>query len=228
MKKTLLFLLLAVASAPAAFAQARPGGELSSKDYTGGAVTDSRNTGFGVKGGYNLSGLRGDDIKGIDRNSRNDFHAGVYGQFGINEFSSVQAELLYSRQGFEANIGAATGSIRQEYQTTYFMLPIMYVGNFTETLSFHIGPQVSLLTKAVLDDKDLDLSGNGFNTFDFGGVGGLEARVGPARVGARYNLSLGKIFEDGNGGTSLVDPRFRDGDLYNNLVQVYVGIGLTQ
>ena len=62
MKKTLLFLLLAVASAPAAFSQARPGGELSSKDYTGGGTTSSRNTGFGFKAGYNLNSLRGDDI----------------------------------------------------------------------------------------------------------------------------------------------------------------------
>ena len=103
--------------------------------------------------------------------------------------------------------GGGAGT-RQKYRTTYIMLPIMYVGNFTETLSFHIGPQVSLLTKAVLNSDDLALSENGFNTFDFGGVGGLEARVGPARVGARYNLSLGKIFGDGATATSPVDAYY--------------------
>lgn len=76
MKKILLLAVLALASAPAAFSQARAGGDLSSKDYTGGSVTDSRNTGFGIKGGYNLNGLRGDDIKSainntsIDRNAQ--------------------------------------------------------------------------------------------------------------------------------------------------------------
>ena len=226
MKKTLLILLLAVASASAAFAQAAPGGAQSSKDYTGGAVTESRNTGFGIKGGYNLNGLRGDDVKGIDRNARSDFHAGVYGQFGIDDFSSVQAELLYSRQGFEANTGPS--GARQTFRMDYLMLPVMYVGNFTDNLSFHVGPQVSLLTNIRRDEKSLDPKENGFNSFDFGGVGGLEARIGPARVGARYNLSLGKLFEDGPSSTGIVAGQFANSKLYNNMLQVYVGIGFTQ
>ena len=226
MKKTLLLLLLAVTSASSAFAQAAPGGALSSKDYTGGKTTDSRNTGFGVKGGYNLSGLRGDDIKGINRDSHSDFHAGVYGQFGFDDFSSVQVELLYSRLGFSANTGA--NSAQQTYRTTYLQLPIMYVGNFTDNLSFHVGPQASLLINATKDGQSLGLAANGFNTFDFGGVGGLEARIGPARVGARYNLSLGKLFEDNTPTGASINPSFGNAKIYNNLLQVYVGIGFTQ
>jgi hypothetical protein len=226
MKKTLLFLLLAMASSTAAFAQARPGGSLSSKDYTGGGVTDSRNTGFGFQGGYNLNSLRGDDITGIDRQSRSDFHAGVYGQFGFNEFASIQSELLYSRQGFEANTG--TASARQKYRMDYLSLPIMFVGNVTETISFHVGPQISLLTNIRQDDRNLDISANGFNSLDYGGVAGLEARIGPARLGARYNLGLGKIFEDGPSQTNVVATQFSNSKIYNNLVQVYLGIGFTQ
>ena len=229
MKKTFLLALLAVATVPVAFGQARPGGATTSKDYTGGAVTDSRNTGFGVKGGYNLSSLRGDDIKGIDRNSRSDFHAGAYGQLGFNDFSSVQVELLYSRQGFEANTGGTAASrTRQKYRLDYLLLPIMYVGNVTETLSFHIGPQVALLNTATLEDKSLNLKDNGFNSFDYGGVAGVEARVGPARVGARYNLFVGKLLEDGPSKTGLVAANLQNSKIYNNLFQVYVGIGLTQ
>ena len=229
MKKTLLFLLVAVGSSTAAFSQARPGGSQSSVDYTGGGVTESRNTGFGFKGGYNYNTLRGDDISGIERKSRNDFHAGVYGQFGLNEFSSVQAELLYSRQGFEANTGiGSAANARQRYRMDYLMLPVMYVGNFTQNLSFHVGPQVSLLTNIRRDEKTLDISANGFNSLDYGAVGGLEARVGPARLGARYNLSLGKLFEDGNNQTGIINPAFSDSKIYNSLVQVYVGIGFTQ
>ena len=169
--------------------------------------------------------MRGDDVRGIDRNSRSDFHAGVYGQFGFNEFSSVQAELLYSRQGFEANTG--TNGARESLRMDYISLPIMYVGNFTENLSFHVGPQASLLINAN-NGKSLGLAANGFNTFDFGGVGGLEARIGPARIGARYNLSLGKIFEDGPSATNLIAGKFANSKIYNNLLQVYIGIGFTQ
>lgn len=226
MKKTFLLLLLAITSASSAFAQARPGGSTSSKDYTGGKTTNSRNTGFGVKGGYNLNGLRGEDIKGISRDSHADFHAGVYGQFGVSDFSSVQVELLYSRLGFSANTGA--GAAPQTYRTTYLQLPVMYVGNFTDNLSFHVGPQASLLINATKEGASLGLADNGFNTFDFGGVGGLEARIGPARVGARYNLSLGKVFTDNIPAGKAIDPGFGNAKIYNNLLQVYVGIGFTQ
>jgi len=230
MKKTLLILLLAVASAPAAFSQARPGGELSSKDYTGGGTTDSRNTGFGFKAGYNLNSLRGDDIKNgsstIDRDAHNDWHAGVYGQFGFNEFASLQAELLYSRQGFAANTGSSNSS--QTYRMDYLSLPIMFVGNLTETISFHVGPQVSLLVNASRDNTSLGLSDNGFHTLDYGGVGGLEARLGPARVGARYNLGLGKLFQKPSLSTPVISASFADSNVYNNMFQLYVGIGFTQ
>ena len=226
MKKTFLTLLLAIASVPAVFAQAAPGGATSSKDYTGGKSSDSGNTGFGVKGGYNLNGLRGDDISGINRNSHSDFHAGVYSQFGFNDFSSVQVELLYSRLGFAANTG--TNGARQTYRNTYIQLPIMYVGNFTENLSFHVGPQASLLINATKESESLALAENGFNSFDFGGVGGLEARIGPARIGARYNLSLGKLFEDNIPTGKSINPAFGNAKIYNNLLQVHVGIGFTQ
>lgn len=232
MKKTLLLLLLAVASASSAFAQARPGGSLSSKDYTGGGSTGSRNTGFGIKGGYNYNQLRGDAISGINRDGMNSFHAGVYGQFGFNEFSSVQVELLYSRQGFGADFIPAGSTTRKSYsyKMDYISLPVMYVGNFTDNLSFHVGPQVSLLVNAN-NGNSLAFSENGFHSFDYGGVGGLEARVGPARIGARYNLSLGKIFKTPTtplNDNNAVAYSYANSNLYNNLFQVYVGIGLTQ
>jgi len=232
MKKLLLFLLLATASTPAAFAQARAGGELSSKDYTGGGSTESRNTGFGIKGGYNLNRLRGDELKDatsktIDREARNDFHAGFYGQFGFNEFASVQLEALYSRQGFTT--AASAGS--QHYRMDYLSVPIMFVGNVTETLSFHVGPQISLLTKVRNEDtkQDLDIDTYNFNSLDYGGVAGVEARVGPARVGARYNLGLGKLFGDGTPIDKNSPGAYgKNKDIYNNTFQVYVGFGFTQ
>ena len=224
MKKSLLFLLLAVASSPAAFAQARAGGATSSKDYTGGGTTDSRNTGFGIKGGYSLTNFYGtgkDIIPG--RDNLNTYHAGVYGQFGFNSFSSVQVELLYSRKGARYNNGSNN---KTDLRLNYLSLPILYVGNVTENISFHIGPQLSLLTKVLNDGKDLDLKANGYNSLDFGGVAGLEARVGPARVGARYDLGVSRIRKDD---AQYVGVFTGDkSSFHNQTLQVYVGIGLTQ
>ena len=217
-------MLLAVASSSAAFAQARPGGSMSSKDYTGGGTTDSRNTGFGVKGGYSLSNFYGSGKDLIpSRNSLNTFHAGVYGQLGFNAFSSMQIELLYSRKGIQYNNGSGG---KTDLQLNYLSLPILYVGNVTENISFHLGPQVSLLTKVVNDGKDEDLKANGYNSVDFGGVAGLEARVGPARIGARYDLGLARIIKDDAQyvGTATGDKS----SIRNQTFQVYVGIGFTQ
>ena len=231
MKKTLLFLLLAVTSAPAVFAQAAPGGATSSKDYTGGKSTESGNTGFGVKGGYNFSRPYGDGITNVS--AYHTFHAGVYGQFGFNDFSSLQVELLYNRKGYNSDINVVNGStvslVNKTTRLDYLELPILYVGNVTDKFSFHVGPQISLLTKAKQGDADLGLAASGFNTVDFGGIGGVEYRVGPAHLGARYDLSFGKIFDTNKqytlpGSTATVTLP----SVHNQVVQLYVAIGLRQ
>ncbi|WP_082773646.1 porin family protein [Hymenobacter sp. PAMC 26628] len=231
MKNLLLTLMLGAAAAPAAMAQARAGGDLSSKDYTGGAVTDSRNTGFGIKGGYNLSNLYGGGKGLLNPDYINAFHGGVYGQFGFNQVSSVQVELLYTRKGYIANF--AGGAYNESQRTTrlnYLQLPVLYVANFTKNLSFHIGPQVSLLTNARVYDQDLALSAGGFNSLDYGAVAGFEGRVGPARIGVRYDLGLGNVYKDGvsikYGGNTVAN--LTNSNLHNQTFQVYLGLGFTQ
>ncbi|GAB3656090.1 hypothetical protein GCM10027594_28860 [Hymenobacter agri] len=233
MKKTLLFLLLGLTTATTAFSQARPGGALTSKDYTGGKSTESGNTGFGVKGGYNFSRPYGDEIP--NGTAYHNYHVGVYGQFGFNNFSSVQVELLYNRKGYNSDISTYNGTqITKTNATTrldYFELPILYVANITNNFSVHIGPQVSLLTKARSADKDLGLAENGFNTVDFGGIVGGAFRVGPAQIGARYDLGFGKIFDTSKKyaytGSSPVQY-YTNPSIHNQVVQVYLALGIHQ
>lgn len=233
MKKTLLFLLLALTSTTAALAQARPGGSLTSKDYTGGKSTESSNTGFGVKGGYNFSRPYGDELP--NGSAYHNYHLGVYGQFGFNTFSSVQVELLYNRKGYNSDVNSYNGT--QITKTTaatrldYFELPILYVANLTNNFSVHIGPQVSLLTKAKSGDKDLGLAENGFNTVDFGGIVGGAFRVGPVQIGARYDLGFGRIFDVNKKyaytGSSPVQY-YTNPSVHNQVVQLYLALGLRQ
>ena len=229
MKKTLLFLLLALTSTTAALAQARPGGSLSSKDYTGGKSTESGNTGFGVKGGYNFSRPYGEGITNVS--AYHNFHAGVYGQFGFNDFSSVQVELLYNRKGYNSDIrGANVPTTNKTTRLDYVELPILYVANLTSNFSVHVGPQVSLLILAKQGDSNLGLAEKGFNTVDYGGIVGAAFRVGPAQLGARYDLSFGRIFDtsksypDINGGSTSSTPP----SVHNQVVQLYVALGLRQ
>jgi hypothetical protein len=224
--KYALLLLTSLAATGAAHAQVR--GLPSASDYSEGQSTTSRNTGFGIKGGLSYSDLQGSGTSIFtSRDKLNTFHAGVYGQYGFTHFASLQVELLYSRKGFQST-APASGS-QQDNRLDYLALPVLFVGNITETLSFHLGPQVSMLTGARSGSQRLDVSQSGYQRFDFGGVLGAEARLGPARLGVRYDLSFAKLYKDGaaltyNGqplSTLVTDPNIR-----NSVLQVYLGLGI--
>ena len=82
------------------------------------------------------------------------------------------------------------------------------------------------LTKVLNDGQNLDLNANGYNTLDYGFVGGAEARLGLGRLGVRYDLSLADIYKAGAavqyGNTALT---VQDGKVRNQSIQVYLGIG---
>lgn len=224
--KHALLLFASLAATGAAHAQVK--GLPSASDYSEGSSTTSRNTGFGIKGGLSYSDLKGSGTSIFtSRDQLKTFHAGVYGQHGFTHFASLQVELLYSRKGFQSTAPAT--SSQQDNRLDYLALPVLFVGNITETLSFHLGPQVSLLTSARSGGQDLDVSQSGYQRFDVGGVLGAEARLGPARLGVRYDLSFANLYKDGasltyNGqplSTLVTDPNIR-----NSVLQVYLGLGI--
>ena len=229
-----LFLLSALGLALATGPQAMAQGGLTSKDYDNGATgTESRNTGFGIKGGYNVSKLQGSSVDLFpNANSLSAFNAGVYGQFGFSNFASLQVELLYSRKGYRTDASTTPANPYPAFDTRldYIQLPVMFVGNLTETLSIHLGPQVAVLTKVLQDGKNLDLNANGYNSLDYGAVAGAEARLGLGRLGVRYELGLGSVYKDGTvvkyNGTALnATAKGADGNIHNQTFQVYLGIG---
>ena len=224
MKNTfLLFVLLAAATAAPVCAQSSG----SSADYNNGDGTASRNTGFGIKGGYNLASIQGAGA-GLFTNRENlkDFHAGMYAQFGFNSFASLMVELLYSRKGYRSD-NLATGAA-YDTRLDYVELPVLFVANITESLSLHAGPQVSLLANAQQGGRSVSIDDFGFNSLDYGAIAGAEARLGFAKVGARFDWSLGSLYKSGTvlgtnpatGTTTLADPNTR-----NQVFQLYVGLG---
>jgi hypothetical protein len=225
MKHALLLLAL-LAATGAAHAQVR--GTAAASDYSESQSTTSRNTGFGIKGGLSYSNLQGSGITIFtDRDQLKTFHAGVYGQHGFTHFASMQVELLYSRKGFESTNAATNTS--QHNRLDYLALPVLFVGNITETLSIHLGPQVAVLTGARSGDADLDVGQSGYHRFDFGGVAGAEARLGPARLGVRYDLSFANLYKDGAALTYNGQPLsalITDSNIRNSVLQVYLGLGI--
>ncbi|GAB3232442.1 hypothetical protein GCM10027346_19700 [Hymenobacter seoulensis] len=234
--KQVTLLLAGCALSATAFAQTpteapRVSGLRSSTDYAASTGSDSRNNGFGIKGGFTAAHFRGDDKKNYgNEGTFNTFHAGIYSQFGFNDAFSIQPELLYSRQGFESSSPANPTQNTYTTRLDYVQLPVLLVYNFLDNVSVHVGPQVSLLTKVKEGDRerkiadDNNLYGYSYNSLDYGLAAGVEARVGPARVGGRYTAGFADIIQDQNlattGNKTLTNIK-------NGAFQVYVGIGIS-
>lgn len=229
MKKIALILSLCALCGGSAFAQRGVEAIRKSSDYQ--TTPDSRNNGFGIKGGWNSSNFRGDDkMNYANEASRQNFHAGAYAQFGFSPKTSLQLEALYSRQGFKAASAFRPAGMQDTYETQldYVQVPVMFVYNFVDNVSVHVGPQVSLLVNAKENKQAVNISSRNYNSLDYGAVGGIEARVGPARVGGRYVLSLANIYNDPKMENGMMMPDDRLNDIKNSLIQVYVGFGFSQ
>ncbi|TYZ09349.1 hypothetical protein FY528_11430 [Hymenobacter lutimineralis] len=72
------------------------------------------------------------------------------------------------------------------------------------------------------DSNGTDLYNYSYNSLDYGLAAGIEARVGPARVGGRYTAGFNEIIKDPKAGISQSIT-----DIKNGAFQVYVGIGIT-
>ncbi|UYZ62647.1 porin family protein [Hymenobacter weizhouensis] len=228
MKKFALLLSFCSLSAVALAQTDGPSGVRSSTDYSPG-TSDSRNNGFGVKGGFTAAHFRGDDKKNYaNDDAYNTFHAGVYAQFGFNEKFSIQPEVLYSRQGFTASSASRTVTSQYDTRLDYIQVPVLLVYNFLDNVSVHVGPQVSLLTKVKEGDRERKIAdennrfGYSYNSLDYGVSAGVEARVGPARVGGRYTAGFADIIQDP---TTTAAQSLNN--IKNGAFQVYVGIGIS-
>jgi len=219
MKKLLLSLMFLLLTFVSVRAQEGPPGVRSSTDYAPG-TTESRNNGFGVKGGWNISNVHGDNKSALtNRDNLNNFMAGIYAQFALNNKFSVQPEFLYSRKGYQADVTGPAIYLRKT-RLDYLQVPVLLVYNFLDNVSVHVGPQASLLINAKNSTQDMSISDAGFHSLDYGAVGGLEARIGPARLGARYDLGLAKIRK--------ASAMPSGNKLYNQTFQLYLGLGFSQ
>lgn len=163
--------------------------------------TTSRDISFGVKGGVNFSTVTGGD-KTPD--SRTSFHVGAVVEFPLADVFSLQAEGLYSGQGFDLDSEGPDGD-NAEVQLDYINMPVLAKIYVTKGLSVDVGPQFSFLVNEEIDlnpnsnDGDVDLENTPFeaNTFDFGIVGGLtfQTEMGLFASG-RYTYGLTDIYDE--------------------------------
>lgn len=170
--------------------------------------SDSMSPRFGVKGGVNFATITGDDFDSPE--SRTSFHVGALVEFPLSEMFSLQAEALYSGQGFEYNFdgGIFGGEGNVEYQLDYINVPVLAKVYVFEGLSLEVGPQFSFKVNEEIDFNanadDGDYEFEEAEDFEFGVAAGLsfETSIGLFATG-RYNMGLTEIFNDSDAKNSV-------------------------
>ncbi len=173
----------------------------------------AQNVQFGVRAGLNLSteskykNISGNDAERPD--FRTGLHIGGLVNWAINERFELEADLLYSMQGYKDHVNIeAEQSLHDKNYTVmshYLTLPIAAKVNIVKGIYVECGPQFGYLLskKDKLEDFDNQDSFTSSNTkrFDFGIFGGLGYKFeNGAFVNARYIHGLtetSKVFDGG-------------------------------
>jgi len=179
---------------------------------------------IGIKAGLNFANVKG--VESFNSSSESGFHIGVFLAPPSKSIISSRTELLFSRQGYNYSTASNAGTVNLDY----IMMPQSMAINITKYVSILFGVQMAYLINAKADTTN-STSGETnpyqnimdyYNRFDYGF--GLGVEFHPFKgllVGAKYNISLGKLYQDAAQNGQM--PAFADIDAKNNLVQIFAG-----
>jgi hypothetical protein len=175
---------------------------------------------IGIKAGLNFANVS--NASSINSSSRSGFHAGILLAPASKKIISSRTELIFSRQGYDYKTSTNTGNVNLDYIQMGQLMSI----NITKYVSLMLGAQTAYLVSAKVDssnggstteNKIMDF----YNRIDYGYAVGAEVHpVMGLLIGARYNVSLAKVYKDLQ---SFQQPSFTSEDAKNNVVQLYLG-----
>lgn len=138
----------------------------------------AQGTSYGVRGALNVSNLDFDPDATFINQHRNGFAFAGFADFGISDSFSILTELQYS----------AEGAKEETLRADYIQLPVMARISIGNKFTVGAGPMLSLKTWANQD---------GFATFTFSGVGGLEYMITDELfIDARVHYGLSNILDE--------------------------------
>lgn len=147
------------------------------------AVGASAQIQWGVKGGLNLSNLRGDS----DGDMKPSIYAGAFAEFALSDAWAIQPEVVYSRQGTK------DGDIK--LRVNYLNIPIMAKFYVMDKWSFEAGPQIGFKMNAKVTDGDNSVKvSDQFKGIDFSiGLGTSYMFTDNLGASARYNFGVSNV-----------------------------------
>ena len=194
----------------------------------------SRNFKFGVKGGANLSNLRGDDVVATNDPSirignadarLTGFVGGVFARFGSSLF--VQPELLLSQKGgafnvFRSGVGNDQNTVNVRF--TNLDVPVMFGIRIGDVLRLNAGPIASLrlsenggLRQALNDIGATSVEDN-FNQAALGYQAGVGFDIGNLSLDLRYEGNITNIVDVNTNNSNFNSQLKRKGSLYQATV----------
>lgn len=179
---------------------------------------------IGLKAGINFANIT--NANDINNSSRTGFHVGAFLAPTSKGIMGSRTELIFSRQGYDFKSNTKTGNV----QLNYIMIPQFMTINITKFVQLQLGGQMAFLLNAKADSSSNAPSGaspytaimNYYNRFDYGFAGGVEIHpIKGLLVGARLNISMGKLYKEPQPGQQ---PSFYPGiDAKNNVLQFFAG-----
>ena len=177
-------------------------------------------TRFGVKGGYALSKLTGnendielDGIKGSLK-SKSGFYIGALVEHKFNNKFAIQGELEYAGLGGKAEVGIGSITVTEKFRMNRIVIPVSARYYATPELGIYAGPYVSIKTSTKVKVELEGAVGNpasinaaeqflekqfndGLKSADFGLFFGADYNVYKGLfVDARYSFGLSNMIKD--------------------------------
>jgi hypothetical protein len=178
---------------------------------------------FGVKAGVNFAKVS--NASSINSSNKSGFNVGLFLAPPSKKILSSRTELVFSRQGYDYKTSNNTGNVNLDYIQMGQLASI----NITKFVSLLFGAQTAYLVSARADSTKNTGGTSGaysnimnlYNRIDYGYAVGAEVHpVLGLVIGARYNVSLAKVYKDIQ---SFQAPSFTSEDAKNNVVQVFAG-----
>ncbi len=155
---------------------------------------------FGGKIGANMTKIDGQKFS---ESYKLNYQLGFFGEIDFTKDWGIQPELLFSQttskvdSGFNSVYQNAAGSLlKKDVKLNYLNIPVLLRINAGKFLTFHVGPQFSIL---VNDDENLLQNGkDAFKKGDLAGVVGAQINISKLRIYGRYNFGLANISDVDN------------------------------
>ncbi len=176
---------------------------------------------IGIKAGVNFAKVS--NASSINSSNKSGFNVGLLLAPPSKKIISSRTELVFSRQGYDYKTSSNTGNVNLDYIQMGQLASI----NITKYVSLLFGAQTAYLVSAQADSTKNTGGSSGsyngvmnlYNRIDYGYAVGAEVHpVLGLIVGARYNVSLAKIYKDIQ---SFQRPSFSSEDAKNNVVQIF-------